>query len=64
MPTTNRKFITFGLSLALGCITEELQTMMKMGRTGDIYDLLADCAGILVGLLMARSLLFKDDKNV
>ena len=56
-------FICFGLSLALGCLTEELQTMMKFGRTGDIYDLLADCAGIVVGLLTARMLLFKDDKN-
>lgn len=27
-------FITFGLSLALGCITEELQTMMKWGVQG------------------------------
>ncbi len=56
-------FICFGLSLALGCLTEELQTMMKFGRTCDIYDLLADCVGIVVGLLTARMLLFKDDKN-
>ena len=43
--------ITLGLTI-FGAIIEVLQTTLTITRTGDIYDWLADIAGILIGLMI------------
>lgn len=42
------------LGLAYGLLTELLQEWMGQGRHGDVWDLLADGAGVILGAVWAR----------
>ena len=42
------------LGAALAALTEGGQALMRSGRTGDVQDFLADVAGLLAGLALAR----------
>lgn len=43
--------ITLGLTI-FGAIIEVLQATLTITRTGDVYDWLADIAGLLIGLMI------------
>lgn len=46
--------IMLGVAIVFfGCIDEWLQDIMGLGRTADLYDVGADIAGIVCGLLLA-----------
>lgn len=40
----------FAVTFAYAIIDELLQTIPALNRTGDVYDVLADCCGSLIGL--------------
>ena len=49
-----RRYVLVIVSLlALGAFIEVAQTLMALGREGDWLDMLANIAGVLVGLLVA-----------
>lgn len=54
----NLKFLLFYgiLAIAFGAISELIQYAFITGRSGNIYDLLADAAGILCGILFYQYL--------
>lgn len=54
MTIGRRALIIIGMAVALfGLLTEIMQTEMHNGRSGDFYDLIADCAGIVVAVFTA-----------
>lgn len=52
------KSILFSLTIALVCgaLIEILQSQMHAGRTGDMYDMLANTSGAILGLLLFHPL--------
>lgn len=54
--TKRRVCLIFVCMLMLSAVDETLQTLMGVGRTGDVCDLIADCIGIIVGLLTAPAI--------
>ncbi|MGN1173407.1 MAG: VanZ family protein, partial [Muribaculaceae bacterium] len=50
-----RKVLIIGVvAMLFGGAIEVIQEMMKIGRTGDLYDLLADFVGILLFSLVSQ----------
>ncbi len=47
------------VSLVFGGLVEILQANMGLGRSGDLYDLLADVFGAGIGMLVSRHIFFK-----
>jgi len=55
---TSRRLMLVSLSVALfGGAVEIAQEAMDMGRGGDIYDFLADVAGIVAGIFLSRKII-------
>ena len=48
--------LTFGAVLLYGIILELVQHKINPNRTFDLYDLLANCIGVIVGTLIAAKL--------
>jgi len=46
--------ISFVYSVLLGGAVEILQTAMKLGRNGNIYDFIADTVGCIIAVLIIR----------
>ena len=47
----NASLLTFLISIIFGALIEVLQSYLNWGRQGDIYDLLSDTIGTMVGML-------------
>ena len=61
----NMRFYLFILLLlGYAILTEILQDMLNTGRTGDVYDLIADAIGILAGFWIGKKALRKVSSNV
>ncbi|GAP42086.1 MAG: VanZ family protein [Lentimicrobium sp.] len=54
-PGRNQRYITgmvLAFSILLAVLTELLQAMLPLGRSGNVYDTIADFAGISMGWLI------------
>lgn len=47
------------VSFVFGGLVEILQAEMGLGRSGDIYDLIADVIGAAIGMIVAKYIFFK-----
>ncbi|GAB4143349.1 MAG: VanZ family protein [Planctomycetaceae bacterium] len=50
--TWRARIIIFSITVGYAVIDELLQTIPALHRTGDIYDVLADACGSLIGLML------------
>jgi VanZ family protein len=55
LPTFLKSALTFGSGLILG-IFDEVHQLSVPGRSGDLKDILADAAGLILGILVFRYL--------
>lgn len=59
----NLPLVCILVAFAFGWLIEILQLLMALGRSYDNWDLVADGAGAIVGVLICRSLLFSKNRT-
>ncbi|MEA5109060.1 hypothetical protein SDC9_43294 [bioreactor metagenome] len=66
-PGRGKRYITvkvLAFSIILAIISELLQALLPLGRSGNIYDIIADFAGIILGWLIFFQYLKKKQKKL